>query len=330
MKEKRFLRRTFGLLAAAMLSLSLTPLFAVAEESYDLPADAPAVVAAEVDAALEQDVAAPEAPAPEVAAPEAAAPAPEATAPAPEATAPALEQQLTAAPAAELPEADQVDNTHLEVFTSPGTVSMDTISNVDANGISQYIIYGKNIPVQGGTYWYKLLLKETGALIFDNDLRATYQGVDGKYKLHYAMPASGENHHMVADGSFDNVLTTSPLLPSTVTSKITNDNYTYKLDLLTEEGFTFNNKLQYKYSGAQYGYYINYGYDLATDTQTLDAGDLAGNKVNPAILERVTQTLKTTYDTLSSISYSANSLTSAFTSRVSSVLSGFSNLRLAA
>ena len=314
MKEKRILRRTFGLLAAAMLSLSLTPLFAVAEESYDLPADVPAVAAAEVDAALEQSEAAPEADMPAE----------------PEVVAPALEQQLTAAPAAELPEADQIENTHLPVMSGSDTVAMDTISNVDSAGISEYIIYGKNIPVQNGTYWYKLLLKETGALIFDNDLRVVYQGVDGKYKLHYAMPASGENHHMVADGSFDNVLTTSPLLPSTVTSKISNDNYTYKLDLLTAEGFTFNNKLQYNYSGSQYGYYINYGYDLATDTQTLDVGDLAGNKVDPATLAKVTDTLKYTYDKLSSISYSANSLTSAFTSGISSALSRLGNLRLAA
>lgn len=323
MKEKRILRRTFGLLAAAMLSLSLTPLFAVAEESYDLPADAPAVAAAEVDAALEQSEAAPEADMP--AEPEVVAPALEQ-----QLSAPALEQQLTAAPAAELPEADQIENTHLPVMSGSDTVAMDTISNVDSAGISEYIIYGKNIPVQNGTYWYKLLLKETGALIFDNDLRVVYQGVDGKYKLHYAMPASGENHHMVADGSFDNVLTTSPLLPSTVTSKISNDNYTYKLDLLTAEGFTFNNKLQYNYSGSQYGYYINYGYDLATDTQTLDVGDLAGNKVDPATLAKVTDTLKYTYDKLSSISYSANSLTSAFTSGISSALSRLGNLRLAA
>ena len=179
---------------------------------------------------------------------------------------------------------------------SKNVVLKDVIADVDSDGISQYTIYGENVPVQNGTYWYKLIYKETGSFVFDNYLLVLYQGVNGTYSLHYAMPQS-DNHQMLVNGSFDNILVTSPLLSNAVTSRITEDNYYYTLDLKTQEGFTASNKLQYKYNGIQRGYQINYSYDKASNTQTVDVLDLYGNQVSQATRSKVITAIKYLYNT---------------------------------
>ena len=170
------------------------------------------------------------------------------------------------------------------------------IIDADSDGITQYTISGSNIPVQNGTYWYKFVYKQTGSFVFDNYLLVLYQGVDGTYSLHYAMPQS-DNHHMIAYGSFNNILVTSPLLSNSITRKITEDNYCYTLDLKTKEGFTISNRLQYKYNGIQIGYQINYAYDLASNTQTVDVLDLYGNKVSQATRAQVIAVMTYLYNT---------------------------------
>ena len=179
---------------------------------------------------------------------------------------------------------------------SGGVVLKNVIADVDSDGIPQYTIYGENVPLQNGTYWYKLMYKETGSLVFDNYLLVAYQGVNGTYSLHYAMPQS-DDHQMLVNGSFDNILVTSPLLSNAVTSRITEDNYYYTLDLKTREGFTASNKLQYKYNGIQRGYQINYAYDKASNTQTVDVLDLYGNKVSQAVRNQVITAMKYLYNT---------------------------------
>ena len=220
MKEKKVLRRVFGLICAVMLSLALAPLCALAEPADEMPAP---------------------------------------------------------------PEAGD-------------TVISDIIVDVDSDGVNQYTIYGANIPVEYGTYWYSFIFKETGAFVIDNYLLVSYQGVDGKFSLRYA-GADSVNQDMIVYGSFDNVLATSSLVSDDAKAAITDDNYFYTLDLKTNEGYTLSNKLQYKYNGVQEGYRVNYTYDLATDTQTIDVLDLDGNPVDDATRDQVLSTMWYFYNT---------------------------------
>lgn len=132
----------------------------------------------------------------------------------------------------------------------------------------EYVISGKDIDIENGNYSYQLVVKETGELIFDNDLEINYQDVDGCYKLHYEI-AEADNHIMIVTGTFDNIMVASPLLKK-ISDRISEDSYFHQLDLRTNEGFTFENKLQFLFDGAKHGYTINYGYDLATNNQTFD------------------------------------------------------------
>ncbi len=144
--------------------------------------------------------------------------------------------------------------------------------NKDADP-TELIVSGTDIELENGTYNYRLMVNSNSELTFDNDLQILYQGIDGKYKLHYAMDQT-DNHIMVVDGTFNNIMVESPLLQkgiatNIIRSRISEDTYSYQLDLRTEEGFTYTNSLTYLFNGNERGYAINYAYDLLTDTQTL-------------------------------------------------------------
>ena len=321
---KRVTKRTAGLLAALLLSLSLFPLGAMAEEvgATVEPADTLAIVA------VDDNTAAPEASATETptvvadALAEAAgpvaqdldtpapAPAPTPTpAPAPAADADAIPTEadtvavvlddsqpaaieavatapeavdadiptdtadapasLSAAPKLSAPLSYQslsaaADIAKLTFSKAFHTNAGDFVINATKSELS---VAGTNIILENGAYNYQLYANKAGRMIFDNDLAIAYQGVDGKYNLHYDM-VDADNHIMIVNGTFNNLLTASPLLQQ-IRDRISEDSYSYQLNLRTTEGFTFNNRLSYLYNGSLRGFMINFSYDKATNSQSL-------------------------------------------------------------
>lgn len=147
-----------------------------------------------------------------------------------------------------------------------------------------FVLSGKDIPVQNGIYSYELIVRPQGTLTFDNYLENTYQGVDGKFKLHYDIEETG-NHIMIAAGKFKNIITASPLF-IIHRDLITEDTYSYKLDLRTNEGFTFTNNLRYLVNGEKHGYSIYYDYDMLTSTQTIEIGSPHDEDEDPSFTQQ--------------------------------------------
>lgn len=307
---KRVTKRTAGLLVAALLSLSLFPLGAMAEEidATFAPADTPTVVA------VDDEAAAPEADAPEAPAVVADAPAEVADpvaqdldTPTPAADAipaevdevavvaddslPAAVEAVAAAPevveasaladAADAPSVMSAspklsapisfpslkaaaDFAKLTYSKAYHTNAGDFVINATKSELS---VAGTNIILSNGAYNYQLYANTAGRMIFDNDLAIAYQGVDGKYSLHYDM-VDADNHIMIVNGTFNNLLTASPLLQQ-IRDRISEDSYSYQLNLRTTEGFAFNNRLSYLYNGSLRGLVINFSYDKATNSQSL-------------------------------------------------------------
>ena len=142
-------------------------------------------------------------------------------------------------------------------------------------GPAEYVISGSNISIKGGKYSYKLVIRSDRTLTFDNDLEIYYQGIDGRYKLHYDIDET-DNHTMIVTGTFDNIIISSPLLQKLsnsdrewILSHISRDSYFYQLVLKTKEGFSFINMLRFFFDAKQCGYSAKYSYDLLTDRQTL-------------------------------------------------------------
>lgn len=104
--------------------------------------------------------------------------------------------------------------------------------------------------------------------MFDNDLTREYQGVNGKYQLHYDINEANQ-HTMIVTGEFDHIITASPLLEKIsaekkkrILSNVSDDSYFYQLVLKTEKILTFRrNNLRFRYSSDQHGYSIEYQYD---------------------------------------------------------------------
>ena len=139
----------------------------------------------------------------------------------------------------------------------------------------QFVISGKDIPINDGKYSYQLKLKSDGTLTFGNDLEIYYQGIDGLYKLDYEIDKT-DNHSMIVNGVFDNIIVASPVLDmlpekcrNTIVSKISDDSYDYKLDLQTDYGFSFQNKLQFLFGSTELSFSTKYDYDLPTDLSTV-------------------------------------------------------------
>ena len=138
-----------------------------------------------------------------------------------------------------------------------------------------FVLSGENIAVEDGVYSYQFRLRPNGTLVFDNDLTRTYQGVSGRYQLHYAIDEA-DRHTMIVNGNFEHIITASPLLEklsaenkSLIRSNVSEDSYLYKLVLKTEEKLTFKNKLSFLYGSDQHGFTVYYKYDIPKDKQTL-------------------------------------------------------------
>ena len=139
----------------------------------------------------------------------------------------------------------------------------------------QFTISGKDIPVQDGRYSYYLKIRSDGTLVFDNDLEIYYQGVDGLYKLNYEIDKN-DNHVMLVNGTFDNIILASPLLENLkeqyrnyIINNVNEDSYDYELDLWTNDGFVFRNRLQFLFKSTPVSFSTSYDYDLPTDISTV-------------------------------------------------------------
>ena len=164
------------------------------------------------------------------------------------------------------------NETETQEFSSDEAETADEEKTV----LRERVFSRENIKILGGNYSYKLVLREDGTLTFDNDLEISYQGINGWYQLNYEIEKN-ENHIMIVTGYFENIITESPLLKlfsdqnkNWILSHITEDSYYYQLDLRTKEGFTFKNILKFLFNSRQYGYTINFSYDLTTKKQALD------------------------------------------------------------
>ena len=177
----------------------------------------------------------------------------------------------------------------------------ETSSNV-VTSRSDLVIKKKDVEGEYGTYDYSLRIRPDLTLEFDIDLASVYQDIDGDYNLHYEIDKE-KNHIMVVSGKFDNVIVSSPLIeqihPEMVTrlvktaeslgffipdennsyewiedicndpqnwiqTNISEDSYSYKLDLKTDEGFSFVNALSLLIFEEQHGYSIDFHYSLPT------------------------------------------------------------------
>ena len=165
------------------------------------------------------------------------------------------------------------ESTPSQAESETGTIPSDTsvAENEETSGSAEYVLSGKNIQLENGQYSYELVINPPDKLTFDNDLENTYQGVEGKYKLHYEIAEFG-NHIMTATGLFKNIITASPLMKS-IRDRVTEDTYFYQLDLRTNEGFSFINNLRYLVDGEKQGYSIYFDYDLSTNKQIFEIGD---------------------------------------------------------
>ena len=163
-------------------------------------------------------------------------------------------------------------------------------------GIAEYVRSGTNISIKDGKYSYRLVIRSDRTLTFDNDLEIWYQGINGRYRLHYDIDKT-DNHTMIVTGVFDNIIIASPLLEKLsaadrewILAHISSDSYFYQLVLKTKEGFSFINSLRFLVDAKKHGYTAKYSYDLLTDKQTLiicgipDCGD-TGHEADDAAVE---------------------------------------------
>ena len=127
--------------------------------------------------------------------------------------------------------------------------------------LDEDLTYGGDLPVRDGHYSFRLVLKATGGLTFDNDLQVYYQGVDGRFQLHYEIDPN-DRHTMVVTGTFSNILAASPL-PESFRSRVSEDSYFYQLLLKTGEKLSFKNRLSFLLDGEPKEYSLGFGYDLS-------------------------------------------------------------------
>ena len=177
---------------------------------------------------------------------------------------------------------DAVETAGEEGKDEPADVcsAFDITVGEDENGVTEYTVSGSDIDVGDGTYNYELVIRETGEVTFDNDLTISYQGVDGQYSMHYEIDEA-DNHTMIVSGFFKNIITESPLLQR-IRDRVSDDSYSYELDLRTSEGFTFTNTLSFLLDEERYGYSMIYSYDLATDSQTFVVEKIEDETIPPA------------------------------------------------
>ena len=190
-------------------------------------------------------------------------------------------------------------NTAEEESISSNNTEITSRENLNAK---ELIIEDKGIEVEGGSFDYTLKIKPDLTLTMDIDLSIVYQEIDGLYNLHYEIDEQ-KNHTMIVSGTFRNIVVNSPLVeqlhPGIVTkfvnicktigfftpdengsyeyiedlcndpqnwirTNISEDSYSYKLDLKTNEGFSFVNVLSLLIYENEHGYSINFNYTLPT------------------------------------------------------------------
>ena len=66
-------------------------------------------------------------------------------------------------------------------------------------------------------------------------------------------------------------------------NSISDDSYSYVLELRTQEGFSFKNNLKYLVNEIQHGFSLYYSYDLATNSHTLEIERAQERPENPVI-----------------------------------------------
>ena len=140
------------------------------------------------------------------------------------------------------------------------------IVSMECTAPGDIVIDLSDITVKDGKYSFKLVLRATGGLSFDNDLEIYYQGVAGKYKLHYEIDAD-DDHIMIVTGTFSNILVASPLLKK-MRDRIGEDSYFYQLILKTDEILSFNNKLSFLLDGNSQEYSFSFDIDLPQQSGT--------------------------------------------------------------
>lgn len=147
----------------------------------------------------------------------------------------------------------------------------------------EFIISGEDIPLKDGKYSYELRIRTDGTLNFNNDLEILYQGIDGHYQLDYTIDET-DNHIMIVTGLFQNIITESPALnvlpekgKNWVQNNVDDDSYEYELNLRTQEGFIFANRLQFNFRSVPYVYSVGIMYDLLKDTKPLIVNGATGS-----------------------------------------------------
>lgn len=188
--------------------------------------------------------------------------------------------------------------------SSPTTEPTSTSEPASTSKVRQnLVIHDEDVETEGGTFDYSLTIRPDLTLTIDIDLSNTYEDIEGKYNLHYDIDED-KNHMMVVSGKFDNVIVSSPLLEQIhpemvkrlvgiaetlgfllpdqdgsyewieemcndpqnwVQTNISEDSYSYKLDLKTDEGFTFVNALSLLIYEEQHGYTIDFHYSLPSN-----------------------------------------------------------------
>ena len=166
------------------------------------------------------------------------------------------------------------------------------------------VIHDENVETEGDTFDYSLTIRPDLTLTIDIDLSNTYEDIEGKYNLHYDIDED-KNHVMVVSGKFDGIIVDSPLIDKVqpemikrlvgiaetlgfllpdqngsyewieeicndpqnwIQTNISEDSYSYTLDLKTDEGFTFVNALSLLIYEEQHGYSIDFHYSLPTNS----------------------------------------------------------------
>ncbi|MBR2836148.1 MAG: hypothetical protein IKE43_10655 [Coriobacteriales bacterium] len=159
--------------------------------------------------------------------------------------------------------------------------------NIQQTESGEYIIFGNNIPLSNGNYSYELRIRPDKTVTFDNDLEIYSQGVNGSHALHFETDEVN-NYTMIVNGVFENILTSSSLLAllsaadeGLMPSDISEDSYSYQLNLKTNEGFSYTNILSFLSGSDPCGYSLNFDYDVLTNKPTLVITDLSnGSKTD--------------------------------------------------
>ena len=154
-----------------------------------------------------------------------------------------------------------------------------------------FVLSGRDIIVEDGIYSYLFRLSPNGTLVFDNHLERKYQGIDGRYQLHYDIDEAGL-HNMIVTGEFDHIITASPLLEklsaktrNRILSNVSDDSYFYHFVLKTEKELTFRNSLAFLYGSDRHGFSFDYRYEISADKQTVKfiASDATKQAISTAL-----------------------------------------------